>query len=67
MIKKRPSKASTWDAKRVWWLKASLDKGMAFAKHDREYIEAAYEQLCKGVSLSTVQSYVINTIRELGN
>lgn len=54
-----------WDKALVAQLKKALDNGAEFAKHDKEYIEAAYEQLGRGIALSKIQSWIINTIVEI--
>lgn len=60
-----PSNTYDWDKVLVAQLKKALDNGAEFATHDKEYIEAAYEQLGRGVALSKIQSWVINTIVEI--
>lgn len=60
--------ASMWperDKLVVQELKEALEGGAPFRKYDREYIEAAHEQLESGSSLSSIQSYVIASIRRL--
>ena len=59
------NKRYDWDKALVAQLKKALDSGAEFSKHDQEYIEAAYEQLGRGVSLSKIQSWVVNTIVEI--